>query len=355
MKKTISLLLIIVCLVVSFIFLNPDSVIAATAAPQVTPAPDEYVLEQVDPTARLSFKSASLSWKAIENAKSYRIYRSVGKNSKNYLHVGQVTRTHFLDSTIKAGVKYYYKVVATNGDFVSPDSKIVEILLPTTAPTPTPSRNGVTKLSAPKNIKVANKGAYNLISWSSVKDAKRYIIYRSNYSNKNFTQIASSTQLEHKDYNIIEGESYYYQVVGTNGNVESKPATSRKVTVPTPSPIPYQRMSYKTLARNPEYYKGQYVRLNNCRVVQQLDIENSSDIELIVTVGGNSNVVYFNVPGFKDWSWDGSFAETGVNRLLDGDKIDITGKVLGEYSYETIDGRTLTVPLVELDYMWLYD
>lgn len=355
MKKPFLLVLVGICLLFSTSFSSVDIAKAIIDTSLTTPAPDEFVLESFVPTIGLSPSSAALSWKHVENARSYIIYRSEEKTNNNYSKIGEVTSNHFLDKTIKAGIKYYYKVEATRGEIVSKHLQIAEKSMPTATPSSTPLSNGATKLNAPKNIKVANKGSYNLISWSKVKDATRYIIYRSKYSNKNFTQIASSTQPEHKDYNVTEGEAYYYQVVGTNGNVQSKPATSRKVTVPTPSPIPYQRMSYKTLARNPEYYKGQYVRLNNCRVVQQLDFDNSSDIELIVTVGGNRNVVYFDVPGFKDWSWGGSFAETGVNRLLVGDKIDITGKVLGEHSYETIDGRTLTVPLIELDYMWLYD
>lgn len=313
-----------------------------------------------------------ISWNKVEGAKRYVIYRSTLKDS-NYERITATWDLELFDYGIKEGATYYYKVTSINNSTESKPSTPKKIFVPTPTPkptlkptpkpTPTPKPSPTPKpLKVPTNIKVSYEGTYNLISWSKVKDATSYVVYRSSSKDKGFEEIATTWTLQYRDASARSGKTYYYQVASANASTKSKPSAPKKFFMPTPSPKPtatpisYQRMSYKTLARNPEFYKGQAVKITNCRVVQQIDDNKSSDIEVIVTVGGyNNNVMYLTVPGFKDWEWGGSFKKTGVSRLLDGDKIDITGIVLGEYTYETIDNRTLTVPLIEVDYMWLYD
>lgn len=114
----------------------------------------------------------------------------------------------------------------------------------------------------------------------------------------------------------------------------------------------YERYAYRDIARNATKFKGLRWKFTG-RVVQQIDIYGSPDIEVILSLNGN--VVYAHIEGFKDWEWTGKYKDVGVDRLLENDKVDIECTVIGEYTYTTINNETLTVPHVEVDDLWLYD
>ena len=62
-------------------------------------------------------KEATLSWRKMKDAGSYRIYRS-GKKKGRYTQIGTVTgsRTSYKDKKVQMGKKYYYKVEAVSGN-----------------------------------------------------------------------------------------------------------------------------------------------------------------------------------------------------------------------------------------------
>lgn len=114
----------------------------------------------------------------------------------------------------------------------------------------------------------------------------------------------------------------------------------------------YERYDYKDIARNIELYDGLRWKFT-ARVVQQIDVKGSPDINAILSISGN--VVYAYIEGFKDWEWTGKFADTGVGRLLENDKVDVECRVQGEYTYKTISNETLTVPHGIVENFTLYD
>ncbi len=128
-----------------------------------------------------------------------------------------------------------------------------------------------------------------------------------------------------------------------------------KFAITKQTPKVYERYSYKDIARNANSYIGLLCKFTT-RVVQQIDIPGSSDIELLLVMNGNTEqLLYGYVEGFKDWKWGGSLKETGVARLLVNDKIEIECELLGEYTFQSTDGKWYTVPLVSIDNMTLYD
>lgn len=119
-----------------------------------------------------------------------------------------------------------------------------------------------------------------------------------------------------------------------------------------PKPITYDRLAYKDVARSAEQYVGQRWKITTY-VVQQIDDASSSDVRLVLSADRRGNqIIYAQVPGFKNWTWGGDGQP--VTRLLQGDKVEIFCEILGEYSYETISGKWLTVPLVSVVEMNLY-
>lgn len=122
--------------------------------------------------------------------------------------------------------------------------------------------------------------------------------------------------------------------------------------VAKPKPITYNKFSYKDVARSPDAYIGQLWRIT-AYVVQQIDSPYSSDVELILNARrSGGQVIYAQVQDFKNWTWGGPGEQ--VTRLLQGDRVELYCEILGEHSYETVDGRWLTVPLVKVVEMKLY-
>ena len=56
--------------------------------------------------------SAKITWKKVEGATKYTVYRATSKNGK-YTKVGKINKTTFTDKKLKKGKNYYYKVVAS--------------------------------------------------------------------------------------------------------------------------------------------------------------------------------------------------------------------------------------------------
>jgi fibronectin type 3 domain-containing protein len=52
----------------------------------------------------------NLSWSAVTNASSYKVYRSI--NGKDYSHLGDVSAASYMDTAVTAGSSYYYAVSA---------------------------------------------------------------------------------------------------------------------------------------------------------------------------------------------------------------------------------------------------
>lgn len=55
--------------------------------------------------------SANITWKKVEGATKYTVYRATSKNGK-YTKVGTINKTTFTDKKLTKGKNYYYKVVA---------------------------------------------------------------------------------------------------------------------------------------------------------------------------------------------------------------------------------------------------
>ena len=58
-----------------------------------------------------SNKKAKVTWKKVDGATKYTVYRATSKNGK-YKKVGTAKGGSYTDKTVKKGKKYFYKVVA---------------------------------------------------------------------------------------------------------------------------------------------------------------------------------------------------------------------------------------------------
>lgn len=146
-------------------------------------------------------------WSAVEGATSYTVYRKTSGTS--WKNLGKVTGTSYTDKTATDGKKYTYTVRAVDGKYQSSYDKGLTI-------------TSLAKPATPKLGKVTNTASGANVTWSSVKGAKSYIVYRKTYSAKTkswsgWSKIASDvTSTSYLDKKVVSGTYYLYTVKAVN-------------------------------------------------------------------------------------------------------------------------------------------
>ena len=160
----------------------------------------------------LSSGKIKLTWKAVDGAKSYKVYRATSQNGK-YTLMKTVTGTTYTNTSAKAGTKYFYKVMAVheNTNANSAYSVIVSRMADLARPVITVKRNDAGK---PR------------ISWKKVEGAVKYEVWRSTSKNGKYTKIATTRNLYQVNKNAKAGVTYYYKVKAVHSNTNANSALS---------------------------------------------------------------------------------------------------------------------------------
>ena len=161
-----------------------------------------------------------LSWKAIDGADKYYIYRST--DGETFKYYEKTTKTSYTDTKAKVGTKYYYKVkAARNVDGVNIGSAYSAI-------------KTVTATIAKPTVKITTASGKPKISWSKVTGADKYYVYRST-DGKTFKHFATTTKLSYTNTGAKKSVKYYYKVkaicsANTNANSTFSTVVSIKAT-----------------------------------------------------------------------------------------------------------------------------
>ena len=158
-----------------------------------------------------------LSWKKIDGAKAYEIYRSAAKGGE-YKCVATVQGTSWIDDAAEAGELYYYRVKAICKD-ESGNSVKSEIVnrrcdLPRTTVSVTLKNNGDPKLS-----------------WEKIDGAEKYVVYRAVSKNGEYTSVKTTTKTTWTDSTVEAGVTYYYKVKAIHAISSANSAYSPVVSV----------------------------------------------------------------------------------------------------------------------------
>ena len=174
------------------------------------------------PTVSISRSSgkAKLSWKAVDGATKYYIYRST--DGKNFEYRTYTTKLNYTDSKSASGTKYYYKVRAVavvNGTNVGSAYSAAKSIM-TTLAKPT--------------VKIATSNGKPKLTWSKVTGADKYYIYSST-DGKKFSYLTSTTKLSLTNTSAKKNTKYYYKVKAvcsssTNANSAYSTVVSIKAT-----------------------------------------------------------------------------------------------------------------------------
>lgn len=163
----------------------------------------------------------AVSWKKVSGATEYRIYRKTGDSQWDYIKTVNAETTSYKDKKVSDGKTYLYTVRAINDDFGSSYDK-----------------DGIKGkyVKTPENIKVTNADNKLTVTWSKVKSAKQYRVYRKDAVNTSWKLIASTTSNKYVDKFVKDGVSYKYTVraVGETGVVSSYLSGTKQIVLKAP-------------------------------------------------------------------------------------------------------------------------
>lgn len=144
--------------------------------------------------------NVTLKWNAVSGADKYEIYRATSKDGE-YTKMYTTTYTTYTNTTSKANVTYYYKVVALATRTSSANSAFSNIVARTcdcAAPVVTTGNN-------PTTGKITLK-------WKPVEGAAKYEVYRSGSQNGTYTKYFTTTGTSYTNTGAYAGYTYYYKV-----------------------------------------------------------------------------------------------------------------------------------------------
>lgn len=149
------------------------------------------------------YKTAKITWKAVDNADKYQVYRSTSKNS-GYSRIATVSGKSLKNVNLKTGKTYYYKVRAyakiNDTDVYSKYSAVKSVKM---------------SLGKVSSLKLETDKAKVTVKWSKVKGASGYKIYRSTKKSSGFKcvkTLKSGSTVKYVNKNLKKGQNYYYKV-----------------------------------------------------------------------------------------------------------------------------------------------
>ncbi len=179
------------------------------AAPMVTIAPGN---------ARIT-----LTWNALADATSYKIYRSE-TGVFDGPAIGSTSSTTFKNYSLTNGTTYYYRVAGRNLGGEGPRSEVVSAM-PVAAPL------------APANLTAVAGDKVVTLSWLPADGATSYSIHRSTQSNKqSSTPLVTGLTAPAFVDTVVNGPTYYYKVTASNAGGTSPRSNEASASPEAPQP-----------------------------------------------------------------------------------------------------------------------
>lgn len=173
-----------------------------------------------------SYNKVTVTWSPVEGASAYEIYRST-KKSSDYKKIATIKPRNitlsedglytYIDKDRTSGVKYYYKMRATNGSAAGSYTSVDE---------------AKPNIKAPTGLKVKSKGKKSItIKWSKVDKATSYRVYYSKKKNGTYKR-ATKPSTKKTTYTISKLKrktTYYIKILAYRGDYPSSYSSILKV------------------------------------------------------------------------------------------------------------------------------
>ena len=142
----------------------------------------------------------TLKWKAVYGAEKYAIYRATARDGE-YVRQYTTTSTSYTNTTSKANVTYYYKVMALATRTASANSAFSSVAARTC------------DLAAPV-VKASNNAETGkvVLTWKPIEGAAKYEVYRSGTKDGTYKLYCTLTGTTYTNSTANAGYTYYYKV-----------------------------------------------------------------------------------------------------------------------------------------------
>ncbi len=149
---------------------------------------------------RASDGKVTLKWKAVYGAEKYAIYRATARDGE-YVRQYTTTSTSYTNTTSKANVTYYYKVMALASRTASANSAFSTVAARTC------------DVAAPV-VKASNDAETGkvVLTWKPVEGAAKYEVYRSGTKNGTYKLYCTTSNTKYTNSTANAGYTYYYKV-----------------------------------------------------------------------------------------------------------------------------------------------
>ena len=164
-----------------------------------------------------NISGVSLTWDKVSGASSYYVYRKAG-NATSWTKIATVTKTNYVDTTVKSGTVYTYTVKAYASKTLSGCNM---------------TGWKTYFLSSPKLVSVLSYSNGVNIRWEKVTGATWYAVYRKGTTGS-WTRVGTTTgnnKVTYIDATAEKGKRYTYTVRACYGNYMSSYYTGERVTV----------------------------------------------------------------------------------------------------------------------------
>lgn len=211
---------------------TPKPTPTPTPKPTPTPTPKPTAIPKPGIPSSVSASKQKggikVTWIKAAYAQTYYVYRSTGSSS-SYSKVGESQTDSYFDGVTKPGV-YFYKMRGVNASGQSDFSKTIAVV-----------EYGFmqsSKQPVPKGLKVKTTATSATLTWTAVKDADQYVVYRSNKKDGTYAVMCSVATNKFVDKSVRSGTQYYYKVCSASGISISKQSSAVSASVPKPKPTP---------------------------------------------------------------------------------------------------------------------
>ena len=204
--------------------------------PEATPVPEEEPLSLVL-SVTASEGCNALSWNTVSGAESYEVSRHM--TDTPYVKLADTPETHYDDTNVRAGYRYYYTVIVHLPDGRTVISNEVVVISPrkpsrpTPTPTPAVSQDPVSEetFTLTVFIELNMMNQYHHLAWDPVPGANSYEILRHTADEDEYDTLTevNGTIHEYDDGYVLSGVRYYYTVVAHR--IGSNSVTSNEVVV----------------------------------------------------------------------------------------------------------------------------
>ena len=169
-------------------------------------------------------KKITISWKAVTDAKSYKVYR-YDSAKKSYTTLANTTALSYTDTGLSQGTEYTYLVRAVDMNGACSVYTVAD------------NKSALT-LPAKPDFKLSGGTNTVSISWAKVKGAEAYGIWSYNTSTGKYSKLANTTALGFKVNSLSPNKSYTYIVRSYNSTGWSRYSTADNKSVKTAPAIP---------------------------------------------------------------------------------------------------------------------